>query len=388
MVDYEMKQKHTNPGDKNRSILFAQGLQRIEQLVRDRSGGKTSAHTAGRLKAARTARSVASRRIPVGLGTFLLAGLVASAQAAEIKSPTKTIEGTRMVTSVAFSHDGRRIASGGWDNKVQLWAVGAQAKVGEIDLSGSGDLLLDLAFSPDGRSIVTGSRQDSKVDPTVKFWDARTGDEVSTLQGAPPEFCDSVAFSPDGKLIAAGCFNQARAVRTIHLWDARTGGYIKKETIKGFNGPVAFSPDSKSVIGGRQELKLFNTDTREALWTIDGKGSKGINSAAFSPADKNLIVTGNGDGTIKLWDASTGAAMVTFEEKHGARVLSVAFGRKGTRIVSSSEDKTVKLWDAENGKVLWTSELQPGQVDAVAFSPDGKSIASGGQDGVKFWKVE
>ncbi len=387
-----MKRKHTNPGGENRGILFAQGLQRIEQFVRDRPGGKSSALPAVRLKAARVRRSVASRLIPFGLGVFLLAGLVASAQAAEIK-PTKPIEGTRMVTSVAFSPDGRRIASGGWDNKIQLWNIKALAKVGEINLSGSGDLLLDLAFSPDGRRIVTGSRQDSKTgNPTVKVWDARTGAEVLILNNAPSEFCDSVAYSPDGNLIAAGCFNQASAVRTIHLWDARTGTPKSFSPIKGVNGPVAFSSNSKSVTGGHGytlELKLFDSATGKELWTIPGEAFKGITSVAFSPkeGEKNLIVTGNGDGTIKLWkwDAQTALEIQKLKaDPHKDRVSAVAFSPKGNYIVSSSVDKTVKLWNVEDDGEPKTLEGQPGDNSAVAFSADW--IASGGQDGVKLWK--
>lgn len=386
-----MKRKHTNAGGEDRGILFAQGLQHIEQFVRDRSGGKSSALPAGRLKAARVGRSAASRRISFGLGAFLLAGLVASAQAAESGLP-KTIEGTRMVTSVAFSPDGRRMASGGWDNKVQLWAVPAFAKVGEIGLSGSGDLLLDLAFSPKGRRIVTGSRQDSKTgNPTVKVWDARTGAEVLFLKNAPSEFCDSVSYSPDGKLIAAGCFNQTSAARTIHLWDARTGD--ETPTIENVNGPVAFSSDSKWVSGGdgyNLALKLFEIDNAgKAPIIIDGKNFKGFSSAAFSPVDNNLIVTGNGDGTIKLWNASTGQpSKVTFSGKHGDRVSAVAFSPDGKYLVSISVNKTtsVKLWKVENGEELKTLEGQPGDSSAVAFSAGW--IASGGQEGVKLWAVE
>ena len=176
------------------------------------------------------------------------------------------------------------------------------------------------------------------------------------------------------------------------MWNASTGA--EKPTIKDFNGPVAFSSDSSDssdsrVSGGHGYdlvLKLFDTTTGEGLTTIEGNAFNGFNSAAFSPVNNNLIVTGNGDGTIKLWDASTGKpAKPTFNGKHGARVSAVAFSPDGKFIVSSSEDKTVKLWDV-NGGELETLEGQPGDSSAVAFSA--KWIASGGQDGVKLWKFE
>ena len=243
-------------------------------------------------------------RIPVGLGALLATGLIANAQAEETK-PTP-IAGTRMITAVAFSPDGKVIASGGWDNKVTLRDASTHKATLVIDLRGSGNLLLDLAFSPDGKRIVTGSRQDGKTgNPTVKVWDTSTGVEALTLEKAPSEFCSSVAFSPDGSRIVAGCFNQKTAKRSVHLWDARTGAEVR--TIDGVNGPLAFSPDSKRVTGGHGytlELRVFDTSTGEVVSTIAGSSFKGCNRVAFRP--DGSLVSGNGDGTLKLWNASTG----------------------------------------------------------------------------------
>ncbi len=283
--------------------------------------------------------------------------------------------------AVAISPNDRRIASGGWDNKLTIWDASTQTLTPTltIPLQGNGDLLLDLAFSPDGSRIVTGSRQDDNYKtPTVNVWDVNSGNKMLTLQYALPEFCSSVAYSPKGSFIAAGCFNQYSAKRTLQVWDANTGRQLLN--IDGVNGPVAFSPDETRFTGGHghtQLLKLWDTRTGQELLTIQGNKFKGFNSVAFSP-DGNRIISGNGDGTLKLWDVGTGQELFTFTG-HTKTVNDVIFSPDGSRVVSGSADGTLRLWDMLTGKPLAVFRIaKPFQ--SVGFSADGKHIISGSDD--------
>jgi WD40 repeat protein len=292
------------------------------------------------------------------------------------------------INAVAFSLDGSQIATGGWDNTVNLWDTDKNSQPQEINLRGKGgDLILDLAFSPEGDRIVTASRQDYRnPGPTVSVWGTHTGVEELILEGAPSEFCGSVAFSQKASLIAAGCFNQTTSVRTLFLWDASTGKL--KRTIDGVNGPVAFSTDGTRVTGGHGstlELKLFDTSTGEAKLTIEGSRFKGFQDVTFT-ADGSQIVSANGDGTLKLWDAETGELKRSIVG-HTQRVSTLALSPDGSRLVSSSQDRTVKLWDVGTGDEILTLEGQSGDSSAVAFSPDGSQIISGGEDGIRLWEA-
>ena len=301
-------------------------------------------------------------------------------------------------TAAAFSPDGESIARVGWDNKVTLWDANQgtlkDTLKWEIDLHGKGDLILDIAFSPDGLQIVTGSRDYETRKRTVMVWDVSTGVEALTLQSPPPNFCGSVAFSPDGKWIAAGCWDTRDAVATFRLWDARTGAV--ELTKEGFSGPVVFSPDSTqyTAVDRREMLWLFDIRGGEPV-SIRGSNFKGFKSVVFS-IDGERIVSGNEDGTLKLWDARTGADLwdartdrsLSTLFRHDKAVSAVAFSPDGKRIVSSSDNGTIKLWDARTGEALLSFAGQGNSGSGtIAFSPNGTKIVSAGSDGIKLWEA-
>ena len=241
-----------------------------------------------------------------------------------------------------------------------------------------------VAFSPDGRFIVSGSE-----DQTIKLWDAADGTLLKTFKGHENSV-SSVAFSPDGRLVISGSGDN-----TLKLWDAADGALLK--TFKGHDSgvsSVAFSPDGHFIVSGSGDkdnslgsadntLKLWDAASGALLKTLKGHDGT-VSSVAFSP-DGRFIVSGSWDNTIKLWDAADGALLKTFEG-HGDDVSSVAFSPDGRFIVSGSQDNTLKLWDAANGALLKTLEGHDGLVQSVAFSPDGRFIVSGSIDKtVKLW---
>ncbi|MCY6488960.1 toll/interleukin-1 receptor domain-containing protein [Leptolyngbya sp. GGD] len=240
-------------------------------------------------------------------------------------------------------------------------------------LEGHGNTIESVSFSPDGKTIATGS-----WDNTVKLWNLK-GEELKTLKGHR-DVVRSVSFSPDGKTIATGSEDA-----TIKLWNLE-GKELK--TLKGHGSHilcVSFSPDGKTIVTG-------SGDRTAKLWNLEGKELKTLKghdvfvaSVSFSP-DGKTIVTGSGDTTAKLWNLE-GKELKTLKG-HRSAVKSVNFSPDGKTIATGSEDYTAKLWNLE-GKELKTLKGHSGYITSVSFSPDGKTIATGSwDDTVKLWNLE
>jgi WD40 repeat protein len=286
------------------------------------------------------------------------------------------------IFSVAYSPDGKRIVTGSFDKTAKVWDVVTGREI--LTLKGNTLKVLSVIFSPDGKRIVTAGE-----DTNAKVWDAQTGRELLTLKGhSDPIF--SVAYSPDGKRIATGSgqYDKESKDKTVRIWDAATGQELL--TLKGHSETVfsvAFSPDGKRIATGSRDktARVWDAATGRELLTFKGH-SDVVSACAFS-LDGKRIVTASDDRTEKVWDTQSGRVMITLEGQ--GDFTTIAYSPDGTHIAGGSADGIIKVWDAQTGKTVLTLKGHTQNVFSVAYSPDSKHIVSGSWDKTaKIWDAQ
>jgi len=300
----------------------------------------------------------------------------------------KKIIGTgSLVLAIAFSLDGRKVVSGSRDHKLRLW----NAQTGEMigaPFGDHGSTLKSVAFSPDGTKVVSGSE-----DGTLRLWDVRTAQPIGVPLQAHERGVWDVAFSPDGtKVVSAG------GDKTLRLWDVRTERQIGAPLVghNGAVGSVAFSFDGSKIVSGGEDktLRLWNVQTGQPIGKPFHGHQDWVTSVAFSP-DGTKVVSGSGDMTVRLWDVTTQQLIGTPIKGHNGPVFGVVFTSDGTRVISGSQGSrerrahTVMLWDVNTqqqiGETLYGNH---GWLNSMALSLDGSKMASGnGDNTLRLWNV-
>ncbi len=329
---------------------------------------------------------------------------------------------TGHVNALAFSQDGKILASAGFSNPIiQLWDIEAGTKLSKLTLTKASDSINALAFSKDAKTLLsfdrfgeithwdieTGSKtsnlsriqssQESVVfspknnmlasghrDGKIRLWDATTGKWQATLTGharllkRDDKDVWALAFSHDGKMLASGSHD-----KTVKLWN--TDNRKNLATFKGHNGwviAVAFSADGSILASGdtNKIIKLWDVNTKQERATLIGH-TNAISALTFSPDGKTLA-SGSYDGTIRFWNQDSGEEISTFTAGHTEWVKTVAFSENGTILTSAFFDGSVDVWSVKTKRELTTfTAAQNENTNGIAFSPDATLLVSQGTNG-------
>jgi WD40 repeat protein len=323
-------------------------------------------------------------------GRTLLSGgadrMVRLWNAADITAPPlKEFQGhTATVTAVAFNAEGTKIASVSNDRTVRLWDVASGHQIGD-PMKGHGGLVVAVAFVSDGDLIVSGGNE-----KTMRLWDGARGQPLSTPISSQTGPVTGVAISPDGVEIAA-----AGTDSEVRLWSADTGALI--DHVKAHTGvatSVAFSPVERLVAsaGADGTVALWRPGSGQPPRRFDG--DRPLTSVAFSPNGDRIAAAGL-DGQIVEWDLPSGHRTL-LEKKDDAAVTAIAFAPNDDRLASVSVGGMLRMWRADHSQAWETKPAHalrgdvrnaeqvvdgyPDALGAVAFSPDGNRVATGGAD--------
>jgi WD40 repeat protein len=302
--------------------------------------------------------------------------------------PVRAFQGQTQRTvpwaSVALSADGKWVAAGSPHGVVRVWPT-ATAREFFSALTPTQAGVSGLAFGgPDGRILAAAT-----ADNTIQGWFTRSGMPAFTLRGHT-RAVQAVACSPDGRCLASASLD-----RTVKLWDLRQRDDDRtfRWTNQGVTS-IAFTPDGARLASATrdQALKVWNVATGKATLTLRGLPGA-VHGLAFSPDGGQLACAGE-DGAVRLRDVTSrrpAHRVVAVLRGHAGRVQAVAFRPDGAALASAGADGTVRIWDVPAGRDPSGARLclrgPRGPVHATAFSPDGLLLASAGQDGARLWNA-
>lgn len=330
------------------------------------------------------------------------------------------------INSVAFSPDGKVLASGGWDDTLRLWDVESGKQLRKIDAHKA--MVGRVMFSPNGKILASRGG----LDGTVRLWDPTTGAPLNKFEGlsninpwrfnhdlalaiSPDNkilattargnlvFFDltsgmetrrvpghvygiTLAYSPDGKLLASGGVDEGKDVYSLCIWDPAEGKELRKCELPKNEPPTYFSWDPRNngqfaAVVAEDDMHIFDANTGKEVIRLKHYWPSRV---AYSKSGESLASAGSGP-TIRHWNSATGQERELDYVGHQAGVGALAISLDG-KVVASGADG-IRLWDPASGKPI--RKLDVKGVSCLALAADGKTLASGGQDRVvRLWNIE
>ena len=319
----------------------------------------------------------------------------------QTRSKHATLKGHKeWVTAVAFSADGKTLASGDGVKVIKLWDVGTGRE--RATLIGHTNNINALTFAPEGTPVYSGCLASGSTDGTIRFWDPDTGQELTTFTAGHTEWIKAVAFAEDGTTLSTAAFNG-----TVEIWSLKTAQVLTTFTKAAGDlaGAVAFSQDatyfasrgsagfwafnpldleSRGHIGAHNKIQLWDITTGKEIPGPWQDTKDRANALAFS-LDKKILVAGRGRQGIHAWDLNTELKLFRFNatEPFGRRLV---FSPNGNLLATYGTHVQTRIWDVATHAEITLPNMQ--KASAGAFSPDGTIFAyQNYQDGIVFWHI-
>ena len=306
---------------------------------------------------------------------------------ADTGRPIRTMDAGSVVFAVAFHPDGTRLATAGYDRAVTIRDVATGVAI--HTRPGHTRAIQELVYSPDGKTLASSSD-----DGTVRLWDGLDGTPIRTLNNHRERSRAKLAFSPDGKVLASGGGGEA----TIRRWDVATGRPLptiedhatfpgegaagRQRGHLGYDKPVAFSPDGKTLASGAEDgtIRIREADDgRLRLSLRDPNHLDAVTGLAFARDGKRLASVGYFDRSVRIWDVPTGY-LIRVIKVNTSEINDIAFAPDGVHLAATCRDQTVRILDVSRDQEARSLPEAHGAND-VAFGPDGSFLAAALQDG-------
>jgi WD40 repeat protein len=289
------------------------------------------------------------------------------------------LEGSTFIDTMSLTPDAMTVAVSDSAGTVQLWYPGINRR--QLFLSGRHKHTRCVAFARDGKTLAIGG-----VSSTVSVCDVASGKMLWSASAQADDIL-TVAFSNDGKDLGAG-----GADGIVYVWDtsthrlkARLTGHAQAVTA------VTFAPDGRTLISGSQDgtIRCWDIVTNQARWIISVRSKVVVSTVRyvrFSP-DGNMVATSaSRDATIRLWGAATGQALMSLRGVADF-IGSVEFTPDGTGLAAGDSRGDLTIWDLKSRRPRTSWNAHSGPVTAIAYSADGRSLASAGEGTIKLWTL-